>query len=59
MVLYKATDKGQLEMTKEEEEQVRSDWDNHKLNKNKPKPKTLEERVSDIELVISQLSKVK
>ncbi len=57
MVLYKTTKEGAVPMTKEEEAEVRGDWAKAEKDKDRPKPKTLEERVIDLELAVSILSK--
>lgn len=59
MVLYKATKDGNVEMTKEEESQIRADWAKEEVRKDQPKPKSLEERVIDLETAVSILSKDK
>lgn len=59
MVLYKATKDGNVEMTKEEESQIRADWAKEEIRKDQPKPKSLEERVIDLETAVSILSKDK
>lgn len=61
MVLYKATADGQVEMTKEEEAQVRADWSKSEVEKDKPKPKlkSIEDRVLDLEMAVELLSKDK
>lgn len=59
MVLYRATKDGNVEMTKEEEAQIRADWAREEIRKDKPKPKSLEERVIDLETAVSILSKDK
>lgn len=52
MPLYKATAKGQVEMTAEEEAQIRADWARVDNAQDKPKPKTLEERVTALEEIM-------
>ncbi len=52
MVLYKATKDGNVEMTKDEEAQIRADWSKSEANKDKPRTKTLEERVEALEAAI-------
>lgn len=59
MVLYKATKDGNVEMTKEEESKIRADWAEEEIRKDQPKPKSLEERVIDLETAVSILSKDK
>ncbi len=56
MVLYKATEAGNIPMTEEEEKEIRSEWS---ADKARPKRKTLEERVMDLEAAIEILSKDK
>ena len=50
--LYKATAEGNVPMTDEEEAQIRAEWAESKKEAERPKPKTLEERVAALEAVI-------
>lgn len=56
MVLYKATESGNVPMSKEEEAEIRAEWDKNKSNK-KVKQKTIEERVADCEARLKKLEK--
>ncbi len=54
MTLYRATKDGEIPLTDEEETALRAEWaENEKLPK--PKHRTLEERISDIEADIKLL----
>lgn len=57
MALYKATEEGQVEMTKDEEAQIRADWAKSDKDKELPKPKTLEERVAALEEIAADMDK--
>lgn len=61
MVLYKATADGQVEMTKEEEAKIKEEWAKTESEKDHPKlkPKSIEERVLDLETAVELLSKDK
>ena len=59
MVLYKATEDGQIPMTEEEEAQIRADWAAAEKEAKKPKPKTIDDIVKDFEKRISALEKAK
>lgn len=54
MVLYRATDDGNIPMTEEEEAQIRADWAMAEaisaIEETKPPEKTLEERVTALEV---------
>lgn len=50
--LYKATADGNVPMTDEEEAQIRADWAASTKEAERPKPKTLEERVAALEAII-------
>lgn len=50
--LFKATPEGNVPMTDEEEKQIRAEWAESKKEAERPKPKTLEERVAALEAVI-------
>ncbi len=54
MVLYKATEQGNVPMTPEEEAEVRGVWENTEKHP-KPKRKTLEDRVKDLESEVELL----
>ncbi len=56
MVLYKATKEGNVPLTKEEEAEIRASWSDENV---RPQKKTLEQRVIDLELAVSILSKGK
>lgn len=56
MVLYKATESGNVPMSKEEEAEIRSEWEKSK-DRNKLKPKTIEERIADCEARLKKLEK--
>jgi hypothetical protein len=53
MTLYKATERGNVPMTKDEEDQIKADWAAAAAAKEaeaaKPPKKTLEERVAALE----------
>ena len=53
MVLYKATEAGNVPMTKEEEDEIRAEWGKDKGRKEKGK--TLEERIADCEARLKKL----
>jgi hypothetical protein len=55
MVLYKATEAGNVPMTKEEEDEIRSEWEKNKGRK--VKSKTIEERIADCEARLKKLEK--
>jgi hypothetical protein len=55
MVLYKATESGNVPMSKEEEAEIRAEWDKNKDRK--VKQKTIEERVADCEARLKKLEK--
>lgn len=56
MVLYKATESGNVPMSKEEEAEIRAEWDKNNSNK-KVKQKTIEERIADCEARLKKLEK--
>lgn len=56
MVLYKATESGNVPMSKEEEAEIRAEWEKSK-DRNKLKPKTIEERIADCEARLKKLEK--
>ena len=56
MVLYKATESGNVPMSKEEEAEIRAEWEKSK-DRNKLKPKTIEERIADCEARLTKLEK--
>lgn len=58
MVLYKATEDGQIPMGAEEEAQIRADWKNFEDAAKKPKPKTLEEWTAEVDKRLKALEKV-
>jgi len=55
MVLYKATESGNVPMSKEEEAEIRAEWDKNKDRK--VKQKTIEERLDDCEARLKKLEK--
>lgn len=55
MVLYKATESGNVPMSKEEEAEIRAEWD--KSKDKKVKQKTIEERIDDCEARLKKLEK--
>ncbi len=55
MVLYKATEEGNVPMSKEEEAEIRAEWDKNKDRK--VKQKTIEERIEDCEARLKKLEK--
>lgn len=59
MVLYKATEDGQVPMTEEEEAQIRADWARHEKESRKEKPKTLADLVADLDKRVTALEKGK
>jgi len=59
MVLYKATEDGQVPMTKEEEAEIRADWAAAEARQKAPKPKTLEDLIKDLDKRITALEKGK
>lgn len=59
MVLYKATEDGQIPMTEEEEAQIRADWAAAEKEAKKPKPKTIEDIVKDLDKRLTALEKAK
>ena len=58
MVLYKTTKDGNIPMSPEEESAIRAEWASNSTSP-KPKPKSLEQRVIDLETAVSFLSKDK
>ena len=50
--LYKATPEGNVPLTDEEEAQIRAEWAESKKEAERPKSKTLEERVAALEAII-------
>ncbi len=59
MTLYKATKDGNIPMTAQEEAEIRAMW---AANDSRPpaiKPKSVDERISDLEVRIAALEKVK
>lgn len=52
MALYKATKDGQVEMTAQEEREMRDDWAKFDSKKDQPKAKTLEDRVAALEEIV-------
>lgn len=59
MVLYKATEDGQIPMTPEEEAEIRADWAAAEARQKTPKPKTLEDLIKDLDKRITALEKGK
>lgn len=59
MVLYKATENGQIPMTPEEEAEIRADWAAATKEAKKPRPKTIEELVKDLDKRVTALEKGK
>lgn len=59
MVLYKSTADGQIPMTEEEEAQIRADWAAAEKEAKKPKPKTIEDIVKDLDKRLTALEKAK
>lgn len=59
MVLYKSTADGQIPMTEEEEAQIRADWAAAEKEAKKPKPKTIEDLVKDLDKRLTALEKAK
>ena len=53
MALYAATEKGNIPMSAEEEAKIKAEWAANAAKPAKEKPKSLEERVSDLEAAIS------
>jgi len=56
MVLYKATEKGSVALSKEEEKELRALWKSNDGNTGKV-VKSLEQRVRDLEIAVEMLSK--
>lgn len=59
MVLYKATENGQIPMTKEEEAEIRADWAAAEERQKAPKPKTMEDLIKDLDKRVKALEKGK
>jgi len=59
MVLYKATEDGQVPMTPEEEAEIRADWAAAEARQKVPKPKTLDEWIKDLDKRVKALEKGK
>lgn len=55
MVLYKTTKEGRIPMTKEEEDSIRADW--AEADNDPGPPKTLDERVAELEKAVAKLNK--
>jgi len=56
MALYKATEKGSVALSKEEEKELRALWKSNDGNTGKV-VKSLEQRVRDLEIAVEMLSK--
>lgn len=57
-VLYKATEAGNIPLTEDEEKQIRADWKYAEEQAAKPKAKSIEDKLAELEKRVKALEKV-